>query len=100
MLAAAHGFRGLVLDTSRVTFADSGLLALLDGWTGPHRRVRMTNTSVPVRRLLDVAAAAGRHRPRAGRPGRPAGPPPPARGAGPVHASLATDGGTMPTGRS
>ncbi|MFB8166177.1 STAS domain-containing protein [Streptomyces rubiginosohelvolus] len=75
ILAAAHGFRGLVLDCSRVTFADSGLLALLDSWTGPHRRVRLTNASFPVQRLFDVAAVAGQHRPDTGssttRTGRP-----------------------------
>ncbi|MFJ8082760.1 STAS domain-containing protein [Streptomyces sp. NPDC096205] len=77
ILAAAHGYTGLLLDTSRVTFADSGLLALVDSWTGPRRRLRMTNTSRPVQRLLDVAAAAGQHPPRSRRPQQQAEPRPP-----------------------
>ncbi|MER5777756.1 STAS domain-containing protein [Streptomyces sp. NPDC002039] len=56
-LAAAHGYTGLVLDTSRVTFADSGLLRVLDDWCRHGRRLRMVNQSRAVQRLL--AAATG-----------------------------------------
>ncbi|MCY0918491.1 STAS domain-containing protein [Streptomyces sp. H27-G5] len=58
-LAAAHGYTGLVLDTSRVTFADSGLLRVLDEWCRHGRRLRMVNQSKAVQRLLAAAAATG-----------------------------------------
>ncbi|MEU9416866.1 STAS domain-containing protein [Streptomyces sp. NPDC048272] len=57
-LAAAHGYTGLVLDTSLVTFADSGLLRVLDDWCRHGRRLRMVNQSRAVQRLLAAAAAS------------------------------------------
>ncbi|MEV7444368.1 STAS domain-containing protein [Streptomyces sp. NPDC091204] len=55
--AADDGYTGLVLDTSDVTFADSGFLALLDWWPRHGRRLRLANRSPAVRRLLRAAAA-------------------------------------------
>ncbi|MFB7908281.1 STAS domain-containing protein [Kitasatospora sp. NPDC056076] len=57
--AAADGHTGLALDTSRVTFADSGFLAVLRWWTQDGRRLRLTTRSRTVQRLLDAAAAHG-----------------------------------------
>lgn len=56
--AAADGYTGLVLDTSRVTFCDSGFLAVLRWWPRQGRRLRVTARSRAVQRLLDAAAAA------------------------------------------
>ncbi|MFF5502895.1 STAS domain-containing protein [Streptomyces roseolus] len=56
--AADDGCTGLVLDTSRVTFCDAGLLAVLDWWPRRGRRLRLANRSPAVRRLLDVVAAS------------------------------------------
>ncbi|AYV26346.1 STAS domain-containing protein [Streptomyces avidinii] len=64
--AAADGCTGLVLDTSRVTFCDSGFLAVLGRWPRSGRRLRLANRSRSVQHLLDVAAAAARKRARAG----------------------------------
>ncbi|WP_051837260.1 STAS domain-containing protein [Streptomyces sp. NRRL F-2580] len=58
--AAEDGYTGLVLDTSDVTFADSGLLAVLDWWPRHGRRLRLANRSPAVRRLLRAAAATTR----------------------------------------
>ncbi|MFF4260918.1 STAS domain-containing protein [Streptomyces virginiae] len=59
--AADDGFTGLVLDTERVTFADSGFLAVLDWWARHGRRLRLANRSRAVKRLLHAAAAATQH---------------------------------------
>lgn len=56
--AAEDGYTGLVLDTSRVTFADSGFLAVLDWWPRHGRRLRLANRSRAVKHLLHAAAAA------------------------------------------
>lgn len=56
--AAADGYTGLVLDTSRVTFCDSGFLAVLEWWPRHGRRLRLTNRSRAVMRLLHAAASA------------------------------------------
>ncbi|MGR4883967.1 STAS domain-containing protein [Streptomyces sp. LARHCF249] len=56
--AADAGYTGLVLDTERVTFADSGFLAVLDWWLRNGRRLRLANCSRSVKRLLHAAAAA------------------------------------------
>ncbi|MFB7359084.1 STAS domain-containing protein [Streptomyces gardneri] len=58
--AADHGYTGLVLDTSQVTFCDSELLAVLESWPRHGRRVRLANPSRAVQRLLAAAATAGR----------------------------------------
>ncbi|MEU9161856.1 STAS domain-containing protein [Streptomyces sp. NPDC048424] len=55
--AADDGCTGLVLDTSDVTFADSGFLAILDWWPRHGRRLRLANRSRAVERLLRAAAA-------------------------------------------
>ncbi|MFE9927953.1 STAS domain-containing protein [Streptomyces sp. NPDC005533] len=55
--AADDGYSGLVLDTSEVTFADSGFLAVLDWWPRHGRRLRLAHCSPAVRRLLGAAAA-------------------------------------------
>ncbi|MFF2305490.1 STAS domain-containing protein [Streptomyces sp. NPDC058128] len=62
--AAADGYTGLVLDTARVAFCDSSLLAVLDWWPRRGRRLSLANRSRAVRRLLTAAAADV--------PGRPA----------------------------
>ncbi|MEV7829857.1 STAS domain-containing protein [Streptomyces subrutilus] len=54
--AVRQGVTGLVLDTSRVTFADSALLRVLDTWPGGGRRLRLVNRSRAVQRLLDSVA--------------------------------------------
>ncbi|MEV7729988.1 STAS domain-containing protein [Streptomyces sp. NPDC087917] len=56
--AAALGHLHLVVDTSRVTFADSALLRALDTWLRHGRTLRLENSSRSVRRLLDAAAVA------------------------------------------
>ncbi|MFH8260623.1 STAS domain-containing protein [Streptomyces roseolus] len=66
--AADDGYTGLVLDTSRVTFCDSGFLAVLRWWPRHGRRLRLANRSPAVRRLLDVAASGGRPPARNGAP--------------------------------
>ncbi|GHE26012.1 STAS domain-containing protein [Streptomyces hydrogenans] len=66
--AADHGCTGLVLDTSRVTFCDSGFLAVLRWWPRHGRRLRLANRSRAVQRLLNASAAAGRQSTRAGSP--------------------------------
>ncbi|KQX52111.1 MULTISPECIES: STAS domain-containing protein [unclassified Streptomyces] len=55
--AADIGCTGLVLDTARVAFCDSGFLAVLDRWPRHGRRLRLVNRSRPVQRLLNAAAA-------------------------------------------
>ncbi len=55
-VAGAYGFRGLVLDTTRVTFCDSALLDTLRQWRRG-RRLRLI-PSRAVTRLLQVAQAA------------------------------------------
>ncbi|MET9952503.1 STAS domain-containing protein [Streptomyces sp. NPDC006339] len=55
--AAAEGYTGLVLDTYRVTFCDSGLLAVLRWWPRSGRRLRLVNPSRAVTRLLKAAGA-------------------------------------------
>ncbi|WP_175439178.1 STAS domain-containing protein [Streptomyces vilmorinianum] len=54
--AAADGCTDLVLDASRVTFCDSGLLAVLDQWSRLGRRYRIDAPTEVVLRLLRVAA--------------------------------------------
>ncbi|SED03830.1 STAS domain-containing protein [Streptomyces sp. TLI_105] len=66
--AADDGYTGLVLDTARVTFCDSGLLAVLRWWPRHGRRLRLANRSRAVQRLLNASAAAGQQQPRAGSP--------------------------------
>ncbi|WP_030690856.1 STAS domain-containing protein [Streptomyces globisporus] len=66
--AADHGCIGLVLDTSRVSFCDSGFLAVLRWWPRHGRRLRLANRSRAVQRLLSAAAAAGQQRAQAGSP--------------------------------
>ncbi len=58
--AADDGYTGLVLDTSRVTFADSGFLAILDWWPRRGRMLRLVNRSRAVEHLLYASAAATR----------------------------------------
>ncbi|MDJ0382216.1 STAS domain-containing protein [Streptomyces sp. G-G2] len=55
--AAADGYTGLVLDTSRVTFCDSGFLAVLEWWPRHGRRLRLTNRSRAVMRFLHAVAS-------------------------------------------
>ncbi|WP_374777484.1 STAS domain-containing protein [Streptomyces sp. NBC_01310] len=78
--AADDGYTGLVLDTSRVTFADSGFLAILDWWPRHGRSLRLANPSRAVNRLLHAAAAATR---------QPARPPVPTPRRNLVHRPLA-----------
>ncbi|MFB9607629.1 STAS domain-containing protein [Streptomyces roseofulvus] len=54
--AADHGYTGLVLDTARVTFCDSALLAVLDWWPQRGRRLSLANSSRAVQHLLNAAA--------------------------------------------
>jgi stage II sporulation protein AA (anti-sigma F factor antagonist) len=56
--AAADGHRDLVLDTSQVTFCDSGFLGILDWWPHHGRRLRLEARSPAVQRLLNVAGPA------------------------------------------
>ncbi|SEB60088.1 STAS domain-containing protein [Streptomyces sp. TLI_105] len=65
--AADNGRTGLVLDTARVTFCDSGFLAVLDWWHRHGRRLRLVNSSRAVGHLLNAAIATGRRGVRAGR---------------------------------
>lgn len=53
--AANDGYTGLVLDTARVTFCDSGFLAVLDQWHRQGRRLMLANRSRAVRHLLNAA---------------------------------------------
>ncbi|MFF3838157.1 STAS domain-containing protein [Streptomyces sp. NPDC001930] len=53
--AAAGGYTGLVLDTARVAFCDSSLLAVLDWWPRRGRRLTLANRSRAVQRLLIAA---------------------------------------------
>ncbi|MER5204828.1 STAS domain-containing protein [Streptomyces sp. NPDC002825] len=69
--AADAGYTGLVLDTARVTFCDSALLAALTWWPRRGRRLRLANRSRAVTHLLNAAGVTGlhalhRHTPRAG----------------------------------
>ncbi|MGA5067347.1 STAS domain-containing protein [Streptomyces exfoliatus] len=66
--AADNGCTGLVLDTARVAFCDSGFLAVLDWWPRHGRRLRLANRSRAVQRLLASAAAAGQQTAQAGPP--------------------------------
>ncbi|MCX5232443.1 STAS domain-containing protein [Streptomyces sp. NPDC006553] len=63
--AAADGYTGLVLDTARVAFCDSSLLAVLDWWPRRGRRLTLASRSRAVRRLLIAAAADGSGQPAA-----------------------------------
>ncbi|MFD3537481.1 STAS domain-containing protein [Streptomyces sp. NPDC058664] len=63
--AADHGCTGLVLDTSGITFCDSGFLAVLDWWPRHGRRLGLVNRSRAVHHLLNAAAATGRRTARA-----------------------------------
>lgn len=54
--AAAQGYDDLVLDTSRVTFCDSGFLKILRWWPRRGRRLRLATTSPAVQRLLRATA--------------------------------------------
>ncbi|MCY0928980.1 STAS domain-containing protein [Streptomyces sp. H27-H1] len=58
--AAADGCTGLVLDTSRVTFCDSAFLAVIEWWPRHGRRLRLTNRSRAVMRLLHAAESVQR----------------------------------------
>ncbi|MFD6791570.1 STAS domain-containing protein, partial [Streptomyces anthocyanicus] len=58
--AADDGCTGLVLDTSRVTFCDSGFLAVLRWWPQQGRRLRLANPSRAVQHLLNAVAPARR----------------------------------------
>ncbi|MFD7961282.1 STAS domain-containing protein [Streptomyces zaomyceticus] len=53
--AADDGYTSLVLDTAKVTFCDSGFLAVLDQWHLQGRRLRLANRSRAVRHLLNAA---------------------------------------------
>ncbi|MFE5632261.1 STAS domain-containing protein [Streptomyces sp. NPDC056543] len=53
--AAESGVTDLVLDASRVTFCDSGLLGVLDQWTLMGGRYRIDAPTPCVLRLLKVA---------------------------------------------
>ncbi|MEU0404895.1 STAS domain-containing protein [Streptomyces sp. NPDC006197] len=64
--AADAGHTGLVLDTARVTFCDSGFLAILDWWPRNGRRLRLVNRSRAVQRLLSAATLAERRAVRGG----------------------------------
>ncbi|MET7753387.1 hypothetical protein ABZT27_01585 [Streptomyces sp. NPDC005389] len=68
--AADNGCTGLVLDTARVVFCDSGFLAVLDRWPGQGRRLRLVNRSRPVQRLLNAAASTRRQSSRVCAPPR------------------------------
>ncbi|WP_435601695.1 STAS domain-containing protein [Streptomyces sp. C10-9-1] len=57
--AAATGARLLILDTARVTFADSALLKALALWRRDGRRLRLTGTSRAVAHLLVAARLRG-----------------------------------------
>ncbi|MFB6531977.1 STAS domain-containing protein [Streptomyces sp. NPDC056399] len=63
--AAEAGYTGLVLDTARVTFCDSGFLAVLESWPRHGRRLRLTNPSRAVEHLLNAARVSGLHTVRA-----------------------------------
>ncbi|MEU1277955.1 STAS domain-containing protein [Streptomyces sp. NPDC005805] len=52
--AAAAGFTRLILDTSRVVFADSALLGALGLWCRDDRRLRLAAPSRAVQRLLEA----------------------------------------------
>ncbi|MFF3314976.1 STAS domain-containing protein [Streptomyces sp. NPDC003035] len=54
--AATDGCTDLILDCSRITFCDSGLLAVLDQWSRLGRRYRIDAPPAVVLRLLRVAA--------------------------------------------
>ncbi|MFI8288078.1 STAS domain-containing protein [Streptomyces sp. NPDC085614] len=62
--AAGTGVGELVLDVSRVTFCDSGLLAVLDQWTAMGGRYRIDEPPEVVLRLLRLAAGTLRPPPR------------------------------------
>ncbi|MEW2136574.1 STAS domain-containing protein [Streptomyces sp. NPDC005409] len=64
--AADDGYTGLVLDTRGVTFADSGFLAVLDGWPRHGRRLRLAHRSRAVKRPLHAAAATTQRPAQAG----------------------------------
>ncbi|MET9376146.1 STAS domain-containing protein [Streptomyces sp. NPDC003035] len=66
--ASDDGCTGLVLDTSRVTFCDSGFLAAVGWWPRRGRRLRLVHRSRAVQRLLNAAAASGRRTALAGSP--------------------------------
>ncbi|MFE6225951.1 STAS domain-containing protein [Streptomyces sp. NPDC057854] len=61
--AADAGYTGLVLDTARVTFCDSALLAVLDWWPRHGRRLSLAHCSRALQHLLHAAGAAAEHRP-------------------------------------
>ncbi|WP_405861743.1 STAS domain-containing protein [Streptomyces sp. NBC_00090] len=60
MSAAADGYTGLLLDVARVTFCDSGFLAVLRWWPRGGRDLRLINPSRAVDRLFRAAGAAAR----------------------------------------
>ncbi|WP_037606265.1 STAS domain-containing protein [Streptacidiphilus rugosus] len=66
--AAEGGCTRLVLDTSRIRFADSGLLSVLALWQGAGRRLVLRRPSPSVQRLVRVMAAADRADRRVGGP--------------------------------
>ncbi|MFE9133367.1 STAS domain-containing protein [Streptomyces sp. NPDC007355] len=68
-VAPAHGYHRLVLDTSRVTFADSALLRILTDWTDRGRKLRLTGITPAMERLR--AAAWGASPPTSRRRARP-----------------------------
>ncbi|MFB6635343.1 STAS domain-containing protein [Streptomyces sp. NPDC056362] len=59
--AAEAGYTGLVLDTARVTFCDSGFLAVLEWWPQHGRHLRLSNPSRAVEHLLNAARMIGLH---------------------------------------
>ncbi|GGT15541.1 STAS domain-containing protein [Streptomyces purpureus] len=73
--AAADGYTVLVLEASRVTFCDSGLLNALQWWERRGHLLHFTARSSCVQRLLNAADATA---------GRPWGPGPKARADGPA----------------
>ncbi|MCT4351568.1 STAS domain-containing protein [Streptomyces sp. Je 1-79] len=67
--AAADGRTDLILDASRVTFCDSGLLGVLDLWSRLGRRYRIDAPPPVVLRLLRAAAGTLADRLPGGRSG-------------------------------
>ncbi|MFF3215642.1 STAS domain-containing protein [Streptomyces sp. NPDC002886] len=57
--AADDDYTGLVLDTERVTFADSGFLAVLDWWLRHGHRLRLANRSRAVKQLSPEGHTSG-----------------------------------------
>ncbi|MER5947551.1 STAS domain-containing protein [Streptomyces sp. NPDC001904] len=59
-VGALCGYRHLSLDVRRVTFADSALLRVIDGWSRHGRTLHIGTCSPAVRRLMEAARRVGR----------------------------------------